>query len=83
VATRTSLARNLSHKKVNVDSTKVTYDRIDARVFRNKDLTALMLKNRLNLAVFNRTIQKYLNRLGWRKKQNIANLSQNRKGYLC
>jgi hypothetical protein len=64
VANKPSISRALAHTKVTMDELKA----IERRVRINRELTALHLKQQLHLQASTRTIQKYLNVLGWRKK---------------
>lgn len=59
-----SLARTLSHTIV----TNEEINAIEQLVQSNRELTSRQLKNQLNLRASLRTVQKYLNALGWVKK---------------
>ena len=57
-------------KNRTIKHTKVWYhelEELDNLVTNNKNLTANQMKTSLNLRASSRTVQKYLNLLGWRK----------------
>ena len=53
-----------------INKTKVTSTlirRINSLVYKNRELTGLQIKNKLNLNLSPRTIRRYVNFLGWKK----------------
>ena len=63
VCDATSEARAISHTKV----TNQQLDELEKAVYKDRGLTARRLRTRFALQVANRTVQRYLNALGWRK----------------
>jgi nicotinamide mononucleotide adenylyltransferase len=59
-----SISRISAHTKVSVDELTA----IERRVTIKRELAARKLKSQLHLQASVRTVQKYLNILGWRKK---------------
>ncbi len=57
----------LERRMANTKISEAELMKIDKIVFKNRNITAKAIKIRQNLRASSRTIQKYLNILGWRK----------------
>jgi len=63
VETKKSETRAKGHTKIN----ELELELINRKVFKNRHLTAANIKDSLNIRASVRTVQKYLNLLGWSK----------------
>ena len=63
VSDKESLTRSANTMKIN----EIELNELDQVIVANRETTALQAKNSLNLRASARTVQKYLNRLGWKR----------------
>ena len=63
ISSKISVERRLKHIKITTDDLL----RLDRAVFKKRDLSARLAKNKLNLEMSSRSIQRYLNKMGWKK----------------
>jgi hypothetical protein len=63
ISNKISVERRLKHIKITTDDLL----RLDRAVFKKRDLSARLAKIKLNLEMTSRSIQRYLNKMGWKK----------------
>jgi hypothetical protein len=63
ISNKISVERRLKHIKITTDDLL----RLDRAVFKKRDLSARLAKTKLNLEMSSRSIQRYLNKMGWKK----------------
>ena len=68
ISNKISAERRLKNIKITTDDLL----RLDRAVFKKRDLSARLVKTKLNLEMSSRSIQRYLNKMGWKKIETMC-----------